>query len=522
LKPIVGKSLLVLLFACSCASVRAEDEGEAKRELETLRQTTMKLIEMMVQSGIITKEKAEELLRDARRDAAKAASPGTESKGKVVTVPYVPQVVRDQVREEVKQDVLAQAKQEGWGKPEPLPGWVSRMKFEGEVKFRLQSNHLPSANAPVGTYVDVQTTNTSGQLSLLNTQGDSTLMRSQFRFGVVAPVDDWVTAGARLTTGNLASPVTQYQTLGTTFGRAVIGLDRAYLKLEPAQWATIWLGKFSNPWFSTDLVWYEDLSFEGAVAGLHHEFGTRTTPFITAGVLPMQGYDCTSMQMLGCGDTKKLYAVQAGLEQKFGRDSGFKIATALYDFDNVQGRTNDPAFPNDRTFVPGFVQKGNSMFNVNPLGSPPLYGLAPQFRELSVTAQIDLANFDPTRITLSGDFVKNLGFDREEILRRTGLDLEPNVTGYQAKLAIGRPVITRAGEWQVWGGYKYVGRDAVLDAFNDPDFHLGGTDAKGWFLGGMLGIAKNTSLRLRYLSANEIDLPALAIDVLQLDLTAKF
>ena len=80
----------------------------------------------------------------------------------------------------------------------------------------------------------------------------------------------------------------------------------------------------------------------------------------------------------------------------------------------------------------------------------------------------------------------------------------------------------RQGDWQAWLGYKYVERDAVLDAFNDPDFHLGGTDAKGWFVGGSYGIAKNTSLRARYLSANEIDLPPLAIDVFQLDLTTKF
>jgi hypothetical protein len=417
---------------------------------------------------------------------------------------------------------VAQAKQEGWIKPDTLPAWVSRMKFEGEVKFRLQSNHLPAANAPVGTYVDVQSTNSSGALTLLNTQGDSQLARAQFRLGIEAPVDSWVTAGARTTTGNLNSPVTEWQTLGTTFGRSTIGLDRAYIKLDPARWATLWLGKFSSPWFSTDLVWYEDLSFEGVVASLHRDLDMGTTPFFTAGVLPMQGYDCTSMQILGCGQYKRLYAAQLGVEQKLAGDSGLKVAAALYDFDNVQGQTNDPAFPTDKTFVPGFVQKGNSMFNVNPLGSPPLFGLASKFRELNLTAQLDLAFFDPTRIILSADFVKNIGFDRQQILQRTGQDLEPRTTGYQAKLSVGRPTITKAGEWQTWIGYKYVERDAVLDAFNDADFHLGGTDAKGWFIGGTLGVAKNTSLRLRYLSANEIDLPPLAIDVFQMDLTAKF
>ena len=30
----------------------------------------------------------------------------------------------------------------------------------------------------------------------------------------------------------------------------------------------------------------------------------------------------------------------------------------------------------------------------------------------------------------------------------------------------------------------YAAADAVLDAFTDSDFHLGGTDAKGYYLGG--------------------------------------
>ncbi len=527
MKPVRMKILLAaLLLPCSLAAFGQEANTD-RQELEALRQTTMKLIELMVQSGIITQEKAEQLLREARRNAAQAASPeqgqAPKDKEKVVRVPYVPQMVRDNIKEEIRQEVVAQAKQERWGEPGALPEWMSRMKFEGEVKFRLQSNHLPGANAPVGTYVDVQSTNTNGALALLNTQGDSQLARAQFRFGVEAPVDTWVTAGARITTGDLNTPVTEYQTLGTTFGRSTIGLDRAYLKLDPVPWATLLLGKFSSPWFATDLLWYDDLSFDGIVASLRHEVGSMgTTPFFTAGVLPMQGYNCTSLQILGCGDYKRMYAAQLGVEQKLVGDSGLKLAAAIYDFNNVQGQTNDPAFPTDKTFVPGFVQKGNSMFNVNPLGSPPLFGLASKFRELNLTTQLDLANFDPTRIILSADFVKNIGFDRQQILQRTGLDLEPRTTGYQAKLSVGRPNITKAGEWQTWIGYKYVERDAVLDAFNDPDFHLGGTDAKGWFVGGMLGIAKNTSLRLRYLSANEIDLPPLAIDVFQMDLTAKF
>ena len=64
--------------------------------------------------------------------------------------------------------------------------------------------------------------------------------------------------------------------------------------------------------------------------------------------------------------------------------------------------------------------------------------------------------------------------------------------------------------------------DAVLDAFTDSDFHLGGTDTKGYILGGSFGIDKNTWFTMRWLSADPIDGPPLSIDVLQADLNARF
>ena len=70
--------------------------------------------------------------------------------------------------------------------------------------------------------------------------------------------------------------------------------------------------------------------------------------------------------------------------------------------------------------------------------------------------------------------------------------------------------------------YKHLEADAVLDAFTESDFHLGGTNTKGWILGARLGLRKNWWLRTRWLTADEIEGPALAIDVLQVDINAAF
>ena len=83
-------------------------------------------------------------------------------------------------------------------------------------------------------------------------------------------------------------------------------------------------------------------------------------------------------------------------------------------------------------------------------------------------------------------------------------------------------MLTKRGNWQVYAAYKHLERDAVLDAFTDSDFHLGGTDAKGWLLGGSYALMENAWVNARWLSSDEIDGPPLGIDVLQFDFYARF
>ena len=61
-----------------------------------------------------------------------------------------------------------------------------------------------------------------------------------------------------------------------------------------------------------------------------------------------------------------------------------------------------------------------------------------------------------------------------------------------------------------------------MDAFTDSDFHLGGTNVRGWVMGTDYALSKNSWLTLRWLTADEISGPPLAIDVLQVDITARF
>ena len=61
-----------------------------------------------------------------------------------------------------------------------------------------------------------------------------------------------------------------------------------------------------------------------------------------------------------------------------------------------------------------------------------------------------------------------------------------------------------------------------IDAFVDSDFGLGGTNLKGYFVGGNLGLATNVWASARWMSANNIAGVPYAVDVVQVDLNAKF
>jgi hypothetical protein len=504
--------------------------GADKAEAAGVDPTTLKLIKLLVEQGVLTQEKADALLREASKPEEPTHAEKPKSDANVIRVPYVPETVKQEMQEQIKQEVLAQAKKERWGEPGALPEWIDRIKWDGDIRLRLEKDFFPTGNS--GQTPDYQAINNAGSITnagadaFVNDSVDRERFRLRARLGMLAKVNDEVEAGFRLTTGNTTDPLSPNQTLGNTFTRNSFVLDRAYLRYDPEEWLTVWGGRIPSPWFSTDLVWNENLNFDGIAAQFKPELTDRLTGFATVGWFPVQEVE------LSTGD-KYMTGAQAGIDWKFAADHKLKAALAYYDFHHVQGQRNT----SDSTVLdytaPQFVQKGNSMFDIaNDGGATNLFALAAEYKELNLTASWDMSVFDPVHVVLTGDFVKNVGFDRQEILQRTGLDIEPKTRGYHLKLAVGTPVMNKHGDWQFIMAYKYLERDAVLDAFTDSDFHLGGTDAKGWIMGGSYGLARDTWLTLRWMSADQIDgqpppgstfgYGPLAIDVLQVDLNAKF
>ena len=78
------------------------------------------------------------------------------------------------------------------------------------------------------------------------------------------------------------------------------------------------------------------------------------------------------------------------------------------------------------------------------------------------------------------------------------------------------------GDWMEFAGYKYIEPDAMPDGYNDSSFHLGGTNARGYFIGAGYAFDKNVFGQLRWSSSKEVYGAPLSIDVLQLELNARF
>lgn len=511
--------------------------ADERESLEQLKATTTNLIDLLVQEGVLPKDKAEAMIKKASQDAAQqvkqakakeAAVSGSDvapkqPDEKSVRVQYVPEHVKKEMREELKKEVMTELNYKA-GERLAMPSWVDRFAFNGDLRLRYQNDSFDSNNAPLAAFQnDSRNSNV-----LRNSTEERNRLRIRARLGVDVKVNDWLNGGLRFTTGLLETPVTPNQTEGIAQGKYQFGLDAAFLRAKPIDWAMIEGGRFANPLFHTDLLWDPDLAFDGVAATFNPKINKNWTSFTTIGAFPIEEIQGSEINK---AKDKWIYALQTGIQWQSLNKSSARLGLTYYNYKNVEGRTNPTGLNIYDATAPLWRQKGNNTFNLNrnnPAQNE-IYGLASKFEQVNVTGEVDIATFNPVHVTLTGDYVKNIGFDEDEVFRRTGNRYEEETDGYQLLLNVGHntfrapaDVPVKRNDWRVMLGYKYIEADAVLDGFTDSNFHLGGSDAKGWLLAGEYGIDKNAWISARYFSTDSISGPPLGIDVLLLDFIAKF
>lgn len=580
-----------------------DEIANERKELLKLKNTAVNLIDVFVQQGMLDKSKAEGLIKaaEAKADvesktpavpamaiaAPVAPTAAAGAKAKPIQVAYVPEFVKDEIREQVRselkadvlKDVKADAKAEKWGIPAALPEWLNKIRISGDLRIRAQDDFYSKLNPKqsdlTNPYLDYLDINRNGgnkaarerNEEILNTSNDRLSIRERVRLGIDAQITDDLQAGFRFSTSNINSPVSTDQKLGNTGQSFDFVIDRAFLQydyLRPNnnKSFSLYAGRIINPWMSTDLLYDQDLSFEGFAGTFRLGFNqndpvlksyqapqatsqgrpginlgpqTPNTVFATLGIFPLQEVN------LSVAD-KWLFGGQLGADWLVRKDSRLKVAAAYYDFDNVRAKPNARnSFKYDWT-APQFIQKGNSMVPINindgfnsrcPASQSEtgcLYGLAYDFKVFNVTAMYDFSGFDAAHILLTADYAKNFGFDQARILREfpgalPGAAGKDKTNAFQVRLDVGADEIRKFNDWTTFVAYRYIQRDAVLDAFNDSVFHLGGTNAKGWVIGAHYGLAKNTFLGFRWVTSDvidKIDNKPFSVDSAVVDLNARF
>lgn len=563
---------------------------------EPSRNVTINLINRLVERGVLTKEDAAELIQQAERDAeivqqrdavqsqaiaesnaaadALIAATPPPPDPDAVRVTYIPNIVKTQIRDEIKEDVIADAREVIYKDPSFVPDWVRKIKPFADIRVRYEGIYFPSGNDDTGVFPDFDAINTGAPFDVtgdefspqLNVSENRDRFRIRLRLGAEFDLGEGFTMGARLASGDSNSPVSPNQTLGRpdgNFNKYAIWFDRAFISYEIAdeydQTLALTVGRFDNPFFRvSQIMWDDDLGFDGAALQGEYAlpwFGLK--PFFAAGAFPIFN---TSLNFPENQPNKYesynkyLFAVQGGLDWDITRHINVTTALGYFHFENIEGVLSDPYVPLDSNDAgntdnsrPMFAQKGNTyrpIRNIIPteandfgtINQFQYYGLATKFQNIQFAGQVNFTFFEPVMISIGGEYVQNLAFNRSDInaiaVNNRG-DVDPdNIddvgdfiggnTAWIIDAEIGTPTLERRWDWKLNFGYRYVESDAVVDGFNDSDFGGGGTNLKGWTASGSLALSPNVWLTARYLSGRSIAGPQLREDIFQLDINARF
>jgi hypothetical protein len=544
---------------------------------------TINLIHLMVKRGLITQTDADGLVHQAQQEAAAAQQqtaanavlPEANPPDDTVAVAYVPDVVKNQIREEVTADVLQQQRADELASQKLIPSTAPQFHVAGDFRMRYEDDMYPSGNA-VGLFPNFNAINTgagfdinslSPALPEYNVNADRNRFRIRARFGTDVDLHDGFSVGLRIGTGQDDTPTTENQTLdaanngqGGNFAKYAIWLDRAFLRYElganPDKDLSVTIGRFEDPFFHTSMLFADDLGFDGAVVQARYKVANGFTPFFTAGGFPVFNTDLnfsSDQSEKFTSEDKYLFAVQTGAVWKINQDFSAKGAVAYYYYQNVEGKVSDPMLAssneagNTDDSRPSFAQNGNTYIALrdyedpSPGTTPELqyYGLATPFHVLALTGQLDFSRFDPFHISLVGELIKNVAFNRQDIINN-GPASDPGPqnntdgsspdsfsggdTGGIIRLNLGSVALAKFGDWNVNASYRRVETDATIDAFTDADFggDLVGTNLQGYTLGGNFALSPYVWTGLRYMSADSVSGAPYKNDLVQFDINAQF
>jgi len=290
----------------------------------------------------------------------------------------------------------------------PGDGLASRLKVSGDLRLRGQ-----------GDWSDDDGKNRAS-------------MQLRGRLGATFAVNDRITVGARLATGDSDDPNSTDVQLSNWLDDLTVSLDQAYVQFN-FDGLTLYGGKFANPFARTDLVWDGDVNPQGVGASWRK-------PLAGGGRLRANALAFV-VDEAAAGPDSTMLGAQLGYDTATIGHWAFDANAAYYHYDlgSIAGADSGDFRSNlrnpDGSYQSDF-HLANLMFGATWKG---------------------LGDRWPVRVL--ADYVKNLG-------AATDAD-----TGYGADLSIGRA--SAPGDWRFTYGYSMAQTDAVLAAFSHDNIGIG-------------------------------------------------
>jgi hypothetical protein len=243
------------------------------------------------------------------------------------------------------------------------------------------------------------------------------------RLGANYIVNDWLTVGGRLATGDPDDPNSTDVTLSNFADDLDVSLDQAYAQFKFGN-AEVRSGKFPLPFTRTELVWDGDVNPQGIAANYGIPVG--------GGALKFSGLYFLVDHSVAGSDSSMLGA-QIGLDIPLTEHFGFELSAARYDYS-----------------LPGVAGADAGDFRSNLIGPGGRY--VSDFDLIDVITSTTFRGWERWPVRLTGEYVNNRG-------ART-----PGDTGYSIELSAGQAL--ERGDWRFGYGYSVAEVDAVLAAFS--------------------------------------------------------
>lgn len=257
-------------------------------------------------------------------------------------------------------------------------------------------------------------------------------MQVRGRLGATFAVNDRVTVGARLATGDSDDPNSTDVQLSNWLDDLEASLDMAYLQFNFDQ-LTLYGGKMPQPFVRTDLVWDGDVNPQGLAA-------TWKQPLAGGGALRANALAFIVDESAGGSDSTMLGA-QLGYDSPWMGNWKFDSNLAYYHYD-----------------LGSIAGADSGDFRSNLLDANGQY-----------LSDFHLANvlFGVTYAGLGDEWPLRLNVDH---VRNTGAATDAD-TGYSAELSLGKAAVP--GDWRFAYGYSMAQTDAVLAAFSHDNIGIG-------------------------------------------------